>query len=62
MFNVKPKMIFVATGATEAISKSFREYLSNIPGKHYIKALQRVAILNTGHTLRESANVNAQKN
>jgi hypothetical protein len=41
------------TGATGTISKSFRKYLSNIPGKHEIKALQKTAILGTAHVLRE---------
>ena len=33
-WNVKTKMIPVITGATGTISKSFRKYASNIPGKH----------------------------
>jgi hypothetical protein len=32
MWNVKKNVI----GATESISKSFRKYLSDIPGKHII--------------------------
>jgi hypothetical protein len=31
----------VIRGATETISKSFRQYLSNIPEKHEIKELQK---------------------
>jgi hypothetical protein len=38
-------------GATGTISKSFRKYLSNTPGKHEIKELQKTAILGTAHTL-----------
>ena len=34
MWNVKPKAIPVIIGATGTISKSFRKYVSNIPGKH----------------------------
>jgi hypothetical protein len=34
MWNVKTEMIAVIKGATGTISKSFRQYLSNIPGKH----------------------------
>jgi hypothetical protein len=34
MWNVKAKMILVITGATGTISKSPRQYLSNILGKH----------------------------
>jgi hypothetical protein len=38
-------------GANGMISKSFRKYLSNIPGKHEIKELQKTAILGTAHVL-----------
>jgi len=37
MWNVKTKVIPVIIGTTGTISKSFRKYLSNIPGKHEIK-------------------------
>ena len=33
MWNVKTKAIPVIIGATGAISKSFRKYVSNIPGE-----------------------------
>ena len=49
MWNVKTKVI----GATGAISKIFRKYVSNIPGKHEVKELQKTAILGTAHILRE---------
>ena len=39
MWNLKAKMISVKIGATGAISKSLRQYLSNVPGKHEIKEL-----------------------
>jgi hypothetical protein len=39
MWNVKSKVIPVLTGATGAISKSLRQYLSNTPGKQEIKGL-----------------------
>ena len=51
MWNVKTKMIPVIIGATGTISKSFRKYVSNIPGKHEVKELQKTAILGTAHTL-----------
>ena len=35
------------------VSKSLRQYLSNIPGKHEIKELQKTAILGTANILRE---------
>jgi hypothetical protein len=52
-WNVKTKVTPVLIGATETISKSFRKYLSSIPGKHEIKELQKAAILGTAHTLRK---------
>jgi hypothetical protein len=45
MWNVKTKVLPVIIGATGSISKSFSNYLNNIPGKHEIKALQTTAIL-----------------
>ena len=53
MWNVKPKVIPVIIGATGAISESFRKYVSNIPGKHEVKELQKTAILGTAHKLRK---------
>ena len=41
MSNVKVKVIAVITGATGTISESLRQYLSNIPGTHEIKELQK---------------------
>ena len=51
MWNVKTKVIPVITGATGTISKSFRKYVSNIPGKQEVMELQKTAILGTGHIL-----------
>jgi hypothetical protein len=53
MWNVKTKVTPVIIGATGTISKSFRKYLSSVPGKHDIKELHKTAILGTAHTLRE---------
>ena len=53
MWNVKPKVIPVIIGATGTISKSFRKYVSNIPGKHEVKELQKTATLGTAHILRK---------
>jgi hypothetical protein len=53
MWNVKTKVTPIIIGATGTISKSFRKYLSSIPGKHDIKELQKTAILGTAHTLRK---------
>jgi hypothetical protein len=44
MWNVKTKMIPVIIGATGTISKLFRKYVSNIPGNHEIKEVQKTAI------------------
>ena len=38
---------------TDSISKSFRKYISNIPGNHEVKELQKTAILGTAHILRK---------
>jgi hypothetical protein len=51
MWNVKTKVTPVIIGATGTISKSFRKYLSSIPGKHEVKELQKTAILGTAHIL-----------
>jgi len=53
MWNVKARVIPVIIGATGTISKSFRKYLSKIPGNHYVKELQKTAILGTAHILRK---------
>jgi len=53
MWNVKTKVIPVIIGATGTISKSFRKYVRNIPGKYEVKELQKTAILGTAHILRE---------
>jgi hypothetical protein len=46
-------VIPVIIGATGTISKSFRKYVSNIPGSHEVKELQKTAILDTAHILRK---------
>ena len=53
MWNVKTKVIPVIIGATRTISESFRKYVSNIPGNHEVKELQKTAILGTAHILRK---------
>ena len=53
MWNVKTKAKAVIIGVTGTISKSFRKYVSNIPGKHEVKELQKTAILGTAHILRK---------
>jgi len=53
MWKVKTRVIPVVIGATGNISKSFRKYISNIPGNHEMKVLQKTAILGTAHILRK---------
>jgi hypothetical protein len=53
MWNVKTKVIPVIIGVTGTISKSFRKYVSNIPGNHEVKEQQKTSILDTAHILRK---------
>jgi len=41
MWIMKERVILVQTGATGTISKSLRQYLSNITGENEIKELQK---------------------
>jgi hypothetical protein len=51
MWSVKTRTIPVIIGATGTISKSFRKYVSIIPGNHKVKELQKTAISGTAHIL-----------
>jgi hypothetical protein len=53
MWNIKTRAILVIIGVTGTISKSFRKYVSTIPGNQEIKELQKTAILGTEHILRK---------
>ena len=53
MWKVKTSVIPIIIGATGTISKSFRKYVSNIPGNHEVKELQKTAILGTAHIHRQ---------
>jgi hypothetical protein len=53
MWNVKTRVIPVIIGATETISKSFRKYVSTVPGNHDVRELQKTAIFSTAHILRK---------
>jgi len=57
MWNVKTKVIPVITGATGTISKSFRKYVSNLPGKHEVTENSHIG--HCTHTA-ESTNVKVQ--
>jgi len=53
MWNVKAKVIPVIIQVTGTISKSLRNYMSNIPGKYEVKGIQKTAILGTARILRK---------
>jgi hypothetical protein len=42
MWNVKTRVIPLIIGAIGTISKSFRKYVSTIPGNHEVKELQKL--------------------
>jgi hypothetical protein len=51
MWSIKTTVIPIIIGATGTISKSFRKYVSTIPGNHDVRELQKTAILGTAHIL-----------
>ena len=51
--NIIIMITIIIIGVTGTISKTFRKYVSNIPGNHKVKELQRTAILGTAHILRK---------
>ena len=53
MWILKTSVTPVIIGGTGTISKSFRKHVSNIPGHHDVKELQKTAILDTAHILRK---------
>jgi len=53
MWNVKAKVMPLIIGATGTISKLLKQYLSNMPGKHEIKELQKNSLLGNAHILRK---------
>jgi len=53
MWNVKRKVIPLIIGVTGTIAKSYRKYVSNIPGNHEVKEQQKTAILGTPHILQK---------
>jgi hypothetical protein len=46
-------IIIIILKWTGTISKSFRKYVSTIPGNHEVKELQKTAILGTARILRK---------
>jgi hypothetical protein len=61
MWTVKTRVIPVTIGATGTISKSFRKYVSTIPGIYEVKELQKTATLGTAHVLRKVRSTLAPK-
>ena len=53
MRSVKAKVMPAIIGLTGTISKSLKQYLSNIQGKREIKELHKTAILGTEQILRK---------
>jgi hypothetical protein len=52
-WNVKTMLIPVIIGATGTTSKSFRKYVSSVPGNRDVGELQKTDILGTAHRLRK---------
>ena len=50
---MEAEVLPVIRGTSGTISKSLRQYLSNIPGKQEIKEIKKIVILGTAHILRE---------
>jgi len=57
MWNVKTKVIPIIIGVTGAISKSFRKYVSNLPGKHAVNQ-GTTENSHTGHCTHTSESTN----
>ena len=53
MGNMKTTAIPVIIGATGTFSKSFKKYVSGIPGHHEVWELQKAAILGTAQIPRK---------
>ena len=53
MWNLKCTIIPVTIGTTGLVTRSLRENLEAVPGKHSIDSLQKTAILGTSHVIRK---------
>jgi len=51
--NLKCTIIPVIIGATGIVTRSLKENLEAVPGKHSIDSLQKTAILGTSHIIRK---------
>jgi len=53
MWNLKCTILPVIIGVTGIVTRSLREDLEDIPGKHSIDLLQKAAILGTSQVVRK---------
>ena len=53
MWNLKCTIVPGITGATGIVTRSLRENLEAVPGKHSIDSLRKTAILGTSHPIRK---------
>ena len=53
MWNLKCTAVQVIIGAAGIVTRSLRENLETIPGKHSIDSLQKTAVLGTAHVIRK---------
>ena len=53
MWNLKCTIVPVIIGATGTVTRSLRNNLVAVPGKHSIDSVQKTAILGTSHTIRK---------
>jgi hypothetical protein len=53
MWNLKCTIVPVIIGATGIVTRSLRENLEAVPGKHSIDSLQKTAVLGTSHIIRK---------
>ena len=54
MWKMKTKVIPVVVGALGAITKDFKTYIENIPGKINCSEVQKIALLGTARILRKT--------
>jgi hypothetical protein len=53
MWNLKCTIIPIITGASGIVTRSLRNNLEAVPGKHLIDSLQKTAVLGTSHIIRK---------
>jgi len=53
MWNLKCTIVAVIIGATGIVTRSLRENLETVPGKHSIDSLQKTAIHGTSHIIQK---------